>query len=274
MITADYHVHSDFSGDSNTAMAVMIERAIELGLKRLCFTDHMDYEFPKEYNMCFEFNVDHYFESIDRLQNYYKDDIILLKGIELGLKPNLQKRIEQLLNDYPFDFVIGSSHLIDNMDPYYSSYWEKETTEVSIQKYFQSILENINAFKNFDVYGHIDYIVRYIPKHLVTPTCNHNNFYDLFNELLDQVLLSIIKAEKAIEVNTGGYKYGLSHPNPTEAIINRYFQLGGSYITIGSDAHSPQHLAYDFKRVEVVLKEMNLSQYAVFENRSPILLDF
>lgn len=274
MITADYHVHSDFSADSDAPMREMIECAIDLGLKRLCFTDHMDFEFPKEYKLCFEFNVDSYFDAISKLQETYKNQITILKGIELGLKPNLSQPLEKLLTDYPFDFVIGSSHLVENKDPYFPAFWEKQSVQAGIEKYFQSIIQNMEEFTNFDVYGHIDYIVRYIPRELFSPECNSNNFYDMFHELLDLVLLSLIKAGKAIEINTAGYKYGLSHPNPTEAIIKRYFQLGGSYITIGSDAHSPQHLAYDFHRVETVLKELGVTQYAVFEDRNPILLNF
>lgn len=273
MIRSDFHVHSDFSSDSDAPMERMIEHAIQIGLDRICFTDHMDYEFPPEYNMSFEFNVDQYFSKITKLQNYYKDDITILKGIELGLKPEISRRLEKLLQSYSFDFVIGSSHLVDNMDPYYNTFWEKQTIEKSIEKYFQSIIDNVTAFSNIDVYGHIDYIVRYIPKALSNEHCNSDEFYHLFHELLDKVLLKIIKSGIAIEVNTAGYKYGLSHPNPTENIIKRYFQLGGTYVTIGSDAHKPEHIAYNFEHIETVLKEIGVNQYVVFEQRNPVLLD-
>ena len=32
---------------------------------------------------------------------------------------------------------------------------------------------------------------------------------------------------KGIEINTGGFKYGLGHPNPCEDILKRYRSLGG-----------------------------------------------
>lgn len=44
---------------------------------------------------------------------------------------------------------------------------------------------------------------------------------------------------KGIELNTGGYHYGLGEPNPCTAVIRRYRELGGEIITIGADAHAP-----------------------------------
>ena len=38
----DFHMHSSFSGDSDTPMKDMIERAIALGLETICFTEHYD----------------------------------------------------------------------------------------------------------------------------------------------------------------------------------------------------------------------------------------
>ena len=81
MITADYHVHSDFSSDSQASMESMVEQAIALGLERICFTDHMDYEFPKQYHYSFEFDVDAYFEKVAQLKQTYQGKIQILCGI-------------------------------------------------------------------------------------------------------------------------------------------------------------------------------------------------
>ena len=49
MIKADFHVHTEFSDDSNELMENQVERAIELGLKEICFTDHVDYGIKKDW---------------------------------------------------------------------------------------------------------------------------------------------------------------------------------------------------------------------------------
>ena len=41
-ILADCHMHSSFSGDSETPMEEMADRACSIGLKDICFTEHMD----------------------------------------------------------------------------------------------------------------------------------------------------------------------------------------------------------------------------------------
>lgn len=266
MITADYHLHTYFSSDSDTPMETMIEQAIQLGLTQICFTDHMDYDFPKKYEMDFQFDIDAYCKKIETMQQLYGTEIKILRGIELGLKPTITEKLHHLLNQYSFDYVIGSSHLVNDIDPYYNEFWLNQTKEEGILNYFQSIIENIHAFSNFDTYGHIDYIIRYAPDK------NHDFTYKKYADILDEVLKTIIQIGKGIEINTAGYKYGLGHPNPQEDIITRYFELGGTYITIGSDAHKPEHMAYDFEKTRLLLLSLGITKYAVFEKRKPILL--
>ena len=61
----------------------------------------------------------------------------------------------------------------------------------------------------------------------------------------------------------------VSHPNPTEGIIARYRKLGGELVTIGADAHAPEHVAYDFQKVSDILKSAGFSYYTVFSDRKP-----
>lgn len=263
MITADYHVHSDFSSDSTAPMEEMIERAIELGFERICFTDHMDYDFPEDSPLTFEFDPFAYHAKLNLLKEQYQGKIKILKGIELGLRPYLAERYHVLMNQYDFDFAIGSTHLVGTMDPYHQSYWEEVSEEEGITNYFQSIIDNIHAFQDFDVYGHLDYVVRY------APSKNANYSYEKYRIILDQVLSTIIKADKGIEINTSGYKYGLGQSHPKSDIIKRYLELGGTIITIGSDGHKPEHLAYDFASAREVLLSLGVDSYTIFEGRKP-----
>lgn len=269
-ITADYHVHSSFSSDSDSPMEDIIEKAIAIGLERICFTDHMDYEYPKQYleNGCvFEFDVDAYCKKIQQMQEKYNNQIKVLMGIELGVKPDLASRLNKLVESYPFDFVIASSHLLDDYDPYYPDYWESigNDTDYGIRRYFESIIENVEAFSNFDVYGHLDYIIRYVPDKAFQYEPER------YQEIIDKLLTTIIQAGKGIEVNTAGLKYGLPFAHPKEELLKRYFELGGTYITIGSDGHKPEHIAYDFDKEANLLEKLGITHYTVFEQRKPII---
>lgn len=267
-LTADYHLHSSFSGDSDTPMEKMIERGIALGLKQICFTDHMDYEYPKRYmeeGLSFEFDVEAYFNTITNLKTRYQDQIEILAGIELGVKPEIVSRLNNLVTSYPFDFVIASSHLLDNYDPYFPDYWNEihNDMDYAIRRYFQSIKENVEVFSNFDVYGHLDYIVRYVPD------SNFSYEPERYQEDIDSMLLAIINAGKGIEVNTAGLKYGLPFAHPKQEILARFLELDGKYFTVGSDAHKPEHLAYDFEKEAKILTGIDTSKYAIFRQRKP-----
>ena len=98
------------------------------------------------------------------------------------------------------------------------------------------------------------------------------HYYGAMNPIMvegfsDEVLKTIIKYNKGIEVNTAGLKYGLPFAHPHSKLLKRYLELGGTTITIGSDAHKPEHLAYDFDKVADILKESGITSYNIFENR-------
>lgn len=258
----DVHMHSQFSGDSDTPLEDMILTAKDAGLRGICFTDHLDIDYPDDPAL-FLLDLPNYSASVLSLQEKYHMEFPILLGIELGLQPHLANLHTDILSQYPFDFVIGSSHVVHGFDPYYPKFYEGRDEKDCYREYFESILENIHAFDGFDVYGHIDYVVRY------GPTKNTNYSYLQYQDIIDEILKLLIDKGKGIEINTGGFKYGLGHPNPTEDIIRRYRELGGEIITIGADAHTPSHIAYDFQKVPTILKGAGFDYFTVFKNRKP-----
>lgn len=277
MIRSDNHVHTHFSSDSNTPMEDMLLRAKELGLSSICFTDHMDYGFPFEkYQMDFLFSFDDYAAEIKRLSAKYPD-FPIRTGVELGLKHDILETAVTLTKQYALDFVIGSTHLVDNLDPYYEEYWESYGELRGIRHYYETTYENIRQGFDFDVYGHIDYVIRYCPSIKASSSAipqNKEAFYQQMiqqnKEILDEILLSLIQNGKGIEVNTGGLKYGLGHPNPHEMILRRYHELGGTLITIGSDAHETKYLAYEFEQIPALLQSCGFRHYTEFHARKPV----
>ncbi|HWT74812.1 MAG TPA: histidinol-phosphatase HisJ family protein [Mobilitalea sp.] len=267
MIIADYHVHSSFSSDGKATMEQMLEQAIKLGLKKLCFTDHMDYDYPAVSENNFIFDPDKYMEKLSSLKEAYRDRIEILTGVELGLQPHLTDRLNKLMESYPFDFAIGSTHVVDHIDPYYPEFWEGKTRQEAVAEYFQSIIDNCKAFSGFNVYGHIDYIIRYAP----SPNGVKMDYsYKDYADILDEALKAIISYGKGIEVNTAGLKYGLGYPHPKAEVLKRYRELGGELITIGSDAHRTEHLCYDFNVVPELLTSLGFKYYATFVQGKPV----
>lgn len=268
MILGDYHVHTHLSTDSETLPVAQVEAAIKAGLQYLCFTDHQDIDYPELYDGPGQFLVDmeRYQKELVPLAEAYRDRISIHLGIELGLQPHLTKEIPAFAASYPFEYTIGSTHVASHMDMYYPNYWEEFTVHQGILRYYEETLENIRKFDCFDCYGHLDYIIRYVPKDR-GDFCTGD-----YRELIDEILKTLIAKGKGIECNTAGFKYGLGHPNPHEDILRRYFELGGEILTIGSDGHKPEHVAYDFEKLPELLKACGAKYYTIFKERKPEFL--
>lgn len=264
-ILTDFHTHSYFSGDSDTPTEEMVQKAISLGLTHYCHTEHYDPDYPAtpEGSLNFDLDTDAYYSRISKLQEKYHSQIRLLWGVELGIQPHITTQLKEYVHSYPFDFVIASSHVCHRQDPYYACFYENRLEEEAYREYFSSILENLKLFSDFDVYGHLDYVVRYGPHK------DSRYSYEKYRDILDEILKTIIAAGKGIEVNTGGLKSGLKDVHPCTAILKQYKKLGGEIITIGSDAHCPKHIANHFDKAEAVLKECGFTYYTIFKERKP-----
>lgn len=264
----DTHVHTEFSSDSMEKIENQIERAITLGMKSLTITDHHDYDAVSEDGMTFILDFDEYFDKLRQLKKYYKGRIKLLTGVEMGLQLHIGDYIKDIVNKYSdeLDFVIGSSHFIDGKDVYYPSFYKGRKERECYLRYFNITLKRIAEINDFDSLGHLDYIVRYGP--------NKNKFYNYaaYSEVLDKILLTLIKKEKALEVNTAGFKYDLNTTNPSYEVLKRYHDLGGILITVGSDAHNVNYVGNRFEVLEEMLKKCGFNKYFIYEKRQPIAI--
>lgn len=257
----DYHFHTIFSGDSKTPVREQLNQAILLGMKSLCVTDHHDYDVDSPID--FTLDLDRYFETMLRLREEYKNKLDLRIGIELGLQPHLEEYFNHLLSSYPLDFVIGSTHFVNQKDAAYPEFFQGRTEEEAYLNYFQATLDNVKQVNSYDVAGHLDYIIRYGP--------NKADFYQYhtYQDIIDEILKAIIEKGKGIECNTAGYRKGINQSNPGPEIIKRYRELGGEIITIGSDAHIPEDLGADFQRAKELLLSAGFTYYTEFKERRP-----
>lgn len=267
-ILTDFHTHSYFSGDCNTPTENMITKAISLGMTHLCFTEHLDLDYPVREGESLNFDLDtpKYREEFLILRDKYQKDIQLLWGVELGLQNHIYPPLHAYVQENPFDFIIASSHLCGSSDPYYPDFFEGRNEEELYGEYFSSILENVKNFSDYDVYGHLDYIVRY------GPTKDAQYSYEKYRDIFDPILKTIIDSGKGIELNTGGVKYGLKDLHPCTAVLKRYKELGGEIITIGSDAHTPENLLNHFSRAKSTLEECGFRYYTIFQERKPAFI--
>ena len=163
MIFWDTHLHTKFSGDSDTPVEKMIAAGMEKDMTGIIFTDHLDWNYPNEPGL-FDLDYYEYLTTVKRLASE-NTDMEIGAGIELGLQPHLKNRHREFLQKGSFDFVIGSVHVVDGRDPYYPEFFEGRSADDAYDEYFRCVLQNIKDYSDFDTLGHLDYVVRYGIRH-------------------------------------------------------------------------------------------------------------
>lgn len=254
----DFHLHSSVSFDSDAPAEAIVEAARRAGLTEICFTEHLDYarNIPREE---LAFTAGTYRTKLDRS---FPGDIVVRHGVEVGMTPWNRQITEQDLTEYPYDFVIGSVHFVDDKDIYYPEFWTGTGPEGE-RRYLEEVLECVCIHDSFDVLGHLTYPAKCPANPSPRPIpCGE------YQTLIDELLLTLIRKGKGLEVNTSGYdKIGV--PFPHAEYLRRYYDLGGRIITVGSDAHSPDRVGQHIPRALDMVKEI-FGYVCTFRERNPV----
>lgn len=253
IILFDSHIHTNFSTDSK----MNIEEAIKVSKKsgiNLIITEHMDLKYPKE--KLFVFNPEEYFNSFRK----YRNEELLL-GIELGMRDDCITESHDIEKNYDFDFVLGSIHLVDNIDIFYEDLYENKTKNEVYNQYLRCMNDCIKSYDFIDSLGHIDYIARYAPYD------DKEIYYTEFSDLIDLVLKNLASMEKSIEINTRRFP-NKDAVNNLKRIYGRFKELGGKTVTIGSDSHKPEVIGHCISDARELADICGL-KVVYYKNRKP-----
>ncbi len=262
----DYHMHSTFSADSKMTMEEICKQSIQLGIKEIAITDHLDLEYVGDSGIVFEIDRPEYLKTLEKYQKEYRERLVIKKGLELGLQPHILNQCAEFVGEH-FDFVIGSVHTAQKKDLYTGAFFEGYTQWESYREYLKDVLYCIQNFDHFSVVGHLDVIRRYGDFPSAPDLMEDNDCQDLIHLILS----TVIEKGKGIEVNTSGYHFADGQdPLPSRSILRLYRELGGEIITTGSDSHFPIQLAYRFKETLDMLKDMGFKYVATFEKMEPV----
>ena len=150
----DFHMHSRVSFDGHDTGAALAKAAVDRGLKEICFTDHRDF-LRKEREQTMLFDLEAYSREYDSLE---VPGLTIRRGVEYGLYNDNQARMKQELGQRNYDFVLGSIHFVDDIDVYFSEYWQGKTVWQAQRRYFETMLECVRVHEDFDVLSHMTYL--------------------------------------------------------------------------------------------------------------------
>jgi histidinol-phosphatase (PHP family) len=259
-IQCDYHMHTPLCHHATGPMEGYVERAIELGLREVGFSDHNP--LPNGWGAgvrMAEKELEYYVQRVMDLQFEYRGQIEVKLGLELDYVPGLEDYLAQQIAGYPWDYIIGSVHYLDRecrLGSWSGRYDGKPDEQYA--RYFDLVRQMV-ATGICDIVAHLDVVKR----------CRRLPTERGLAEVR-ATLGEIAKAGQCIEVNTSGFRHSelaeMPAPYPALPMVAEAVQLGVP-LTVNSDAHAPDQVGLMFPELEDFLLKNGCRQLCRFTSR-------
>jgi histidinol-phosphatase (PHP family) len=264
----DYHVHEMNSRDAReSTIPLYVEAAEANGVEEVCFTTHLITEGPDVKLSIQENEIDEYIESILTINE--TTDVLLKPGLEIDYIPGDQGRIERILDEYNWEYILGSVHLVGEWDvgsrKRSPGFFAGRQLVESTHDYY-SLYKDAVETGMFDMMSHPDYWRRY--HHNARPEPAR---WEEYSEACLEAIDALKSHDMGVEVNTSGrrHEHGVQYPirEFLEAVNNK----GIRKVTIGSDSHLPSHLGYWLVEAVDLLRDVGFKNVTSFKGRKAIL---
>jgi histidinol-phosphatase (PHP family) len=255
-IQCDYHMHTPLCQHAAGPMEAYVERAIELGLREVGFSDHNPLPEGRGANVRMnEGELDYYVQRVLDLQFQYRAKIEVRLGLELDYVEGLEDYLAAQIARYPFDYILGSIHYLDRECRVGS--WSRAT---NYDRYVE-LIGKLARSGLCDIIAHLDVVKR--SGQPPTPA-------------ISDALRDIAKAGLCLEINTSGYRHPeLPEPQPYPALpLVRQAIALGIPLTVNSDAHAPDQVGMKFAEMETFLRANGCRQLVRFAQRQRECYDF
>ncbi|WP_068620078.1 histidinol-phosphatase [Paenibacillus tuaregi] len=262
----DLHTHHFRCGHADGNIRDYIEAGLAAGLQVIGISDHTPYfgspeeqPFPRIAMAKKDFAG--YVDEVLRLKDEYVGKIDVLLGIESDFFPEHAEVYREVLNSYPFDYIIGSVHSTFNSSIFNKTRWRGLTDQQRIEhkEEYYSLIRQSARSGMFQILGHIDAMKG-----------NYPAFSDIPAEsAIEETLRTIAECRVAIEINTSGKTKLSGGWYPSDAILERALFYGVE-VTFGSDAHKPFRVGDEWDAVAKRLKEIGFTEWVYFKNKQKI----
>ncbi|MHA2006665.1 MAG: histidinol-phosphatase HisJ [Promethearchaeota archaeon] len=272
----DWHTHNELCHHATGTIEDYVKQAIDLKLKTIGISDHFPYEFLKnieripydEYSITVP-EIESYISTTKNLNAKYKRDINVRTGFEIDYFKNQEHALNLHLNKIKkkLDFILGSIHILNFFDGrgawgFDDSRFRNDYDFYGADKiymfYYQSQQKMVKSKEfDFDIIAHFD-----LPKKFNDIPQNK----EMVNNEAMKALELIKKRDVVMEINSGGLRKDCKEQYPKEQIIQEMYSLDIP-ILLGSDAHKPQDIAWDFKKMMKMLKKIGYNQVVHFKKR-------
>jgi len=243
-------------GHASGTLDELVLAGIEQGLDEIGIADHMPLLYFEDPDLAMAPDqLPVYVERVLELKDKYKDRITVRLGIEADYHPETMEDRARLIEQYPWDYVIGSVHILGEWvfdDPRHLSGYEGLDIDQFYIDYLAAV-GDMMATGLYNTLGHADLAKKF----------NFRAAIDL-DPYYREVLEKVLSAGACYEINTAGLRWPAAEMYPAPGFVRVAAEMGVP-VTLGSDAHGPADVARDFDKAIALIREAGYKEFAVFE---------
>lgn len=250
-------MHTPLCGHAVGEPDAYVAQAKLVGLEEIGFSDHaplVAYEDPR-YTMSRE-QLPLYHNMMTAVQKAHPELRIRI-GIEADYIPGREAQTKAIIDNYPYDFVIGSIHFINDWafdDPDQKIKWKDKDIDTVYRDYYKLLRQSASS-KLFDIMGHVDLVKKF----------GHRPLTDLTREV-EETAAVFKKSGVVVEINTSGLRKPVKEIYPSLDLLKIY-RKAGVPITFSSDSHDPGDVGRDYDKAAALAKEAGYKEYVSFKKR-------
>jgi len=259
-IPQDYHMHSNFSGDSRASMEDMCRGAIKNGVAEIGFTEHYDLHSMDKHRDWFK--PEPWWAELEHCRDFFAGQLIIRAGIELGEPHIYHDEAAAMLERYPFDYALGSLHIVGQETIFKRHYFTSRTPNQAYGDFFRELAQ-MTERGGFDILSHFDLPARF--GKIIYGGYDPANYEDMIRPILQNCIDQGI----ALDINTKALRTTAQVMTPDVEILTWYAEMGGTRVTLGSDAHNPQDIGANLDVALVAMEKAGLQGVTYYRNRQP-----
>lgn len=244
-------------------MAAACQRAVELGIPAVAFTEHLDFTDwgagdaiaaagvkPGWWDAIRPLDVEGYLASVAECRERFPQ-LRILTGVEAGEPHLFAGSTAAVLASGSFDRVLGSLHALAhegrlvNASSLYGTYPPGEL----IRRYLTEVVTLIEGSDAFGILAHLDYPRRHWPA-AAGPYREAD-----FEEEYRAVLRALAGSGRVLEINTYS-------PLLSAEVLRWWRQEGGTAVSFGSDAHVSWRVGDKFSLAVAVAEDAGFTRGA------------
>ena len=233
-----------------------VEAARAAGVDEIGFTEHIYYfrqtralwTVPYHTERCV-YDLEPYVQAVVEARSR---GLPVKLGLEVDYVPGREEETQEMLDPYPWDYLLGSVHFIDG---YGVDDTPKLLDAVGVEEAWRRYFEMLEAAARSGLFDSL----------------SHPDLVKIFGDRVEfdygPVADVIARSDVAVEVSTAGLRKPVRELYPDPEFLAACRERGVP-VTLASDAHSPDFVGRDFDQALELLRSVGYDTVTLFERRA------